>query len=913
MVSKELTVQKDVDNLKLEKMMQSDCEYKFIFTLLDEHSALLNPASYTSITYYGRRSNGEEIQIDCAVEGAKVILIPNDSMTDSAYLIKGYIECKINEDEAIRFPGINFNIMPIAGAGRNPYYNRLTEKDKIEIANIIINECDSFVTTKKIVDGAVTTSKIANSAVTVEKLAGELIKRIDDEFVVDIDIETLAELNDTFSYGNFGETYDDKHIYRITPNSHNLLIKELGYDVGNGFPGRNEAYLFSTLERQMMFLPCVNRILERTYLNYQGTFGDWYEYYLNINDGSVTTGKIATGAVTTEKLGEDVKNQFSELKGDLDELINEDNNLFVKETITEGVYFNYNNAAGTTANEKFCVTDFIECEPNTKYCISNACCSTPNVFMIFYDANKTFIKSSVPYAGNRQLINYIGGGFASTGGVFQTESNTKYFRLSVRMCDIDSIRVYKSDTYKPPLRRIKTDIFEKFGLIDKDNITKKCHISGTNGNLAENDNYVLTDYIPCIGKKFITIGYNAVASNTGMTFYDENYTYISAIKVDTGNVVTYRIPDDAYYLRFTIKGKYVDSCIAVFGRNIVGYSERKDVIDYETVKPVENKVLIPDIVYLAKDVQTDVYYNNLLEMADGSMQGMAYLSNNNLGIGYKRFLRPVVSNASNCNVNFVFADKFGNAYNQKNAKFIVINPTLPQSLNVMCIGDSFTYNGKYMIALKENLEAKGCTLNYIGTITNSAGYQCQGINGKAISMYTAMDSSNPFYNSETGLLDFANFISTKNLTMPDVIIIQFAFNDTKDTEEKDYDYIINNINTVVELYRSANPNGKVIYSLENCPCELDRGRNTVLKKLALMALYKRIMEVFNTADYPYMLVCPSYMFVDRVNGYDLTNITFARGNHTERVPRYDSTHPSNDVGQLQIGDALTGYVMALFN
>ena len=87
----------------------------------------------------------------------------------------------------------------------------------------------------------------------------------------------------------------------------------------------------------------------------------------------------------------------------------------------------------------------------------------------------------------------------------------------------------------------------------------------------------------------------------------------------------------------------------------------------------------------------------------------------------------------------------------------------------------------------------------------------------------------------------------------------------------------------------------------------------MLKKLSMMGLYEQIIKVFNIDDYPYMLVCPSYMFVDRINGYDLTNITFSRGTHTERVPKYDSTHPSNDVGQLQIGDALTGYVMALFN
>ena len=612
----------------------------------------------------------------------------------------------------------------------------------------------------------------------------------------------------------------------------------------------------------------------------------------------------------TEVIDDFAREAIGKLKNDLDDLINEDNNLFVKETIIGGVKFGSNNSAMQIDNENYCVTDFIECEPNTKYCISGACVSENNVFMVFYDADKTFIKSSVMYASDRALKNYIGGGFASTGGVFQTESNTKYFRLSVRLCDVDTIRIYKSDRYKPPVERVKNTNFKKYGLIDKNNITNRCYLGASVGNLVANDGWYVTDYIPCFGEDYITIGYNAVNTNTGMAFYDENYTYISAISLNTGNVRTYQIPKGVHYLRFTIKAG-IDA-IVNFGRTLCAYNDRKDVINSENIKPIENMVLVPSDVYLAKGVQTDIYYNNLLMLADDSMQGMGY-SISGLGIGYKRFFRPNISEVKNGIVNFAYADKFGNAYNQKSTNISVIEPELPPNLNVMCMGDSFTYNGKYMVTLKENLEAKGCTVEYIGTITNSAGYKCQGINGKSISMYTAMDTSNPLYNADTGTLDFSNFISSNNLTMPDVLIIQFAFNDTKDTKVSNYGIIINDIMTVVDLYHAANPSGKVIYSLENCSCELDRDRLTVLKKLSMMGLYEQIIKVFNIDDYPYMLVCPSYMFVDRINGYDLTNITFSRGTHTERVPKYDSTHPSNDVGQLQIGDALTGYVMALFN
>lgn len=626
-------------------------------------------------------------------------------------------------------------------------------------------------------------------------------------------------------------------------------------------------------------------------------------------DAELIDGRIGYDGKVYDNIGGAIREQISELKGDLDDLINEDNNLFIKETIINGAKFGDYNSGKPMTNENYCVTDFIECEPNTKYCISGACVSENNVFMVFYDADKTFIMSSVQYANDRALNKYIGGGFDSTGGVFQTESNTKYFRLSVRLCDVDTIRIYKSDRYKPPVERIKNKNFKKYGLIDKNNITNGCFLT-VSGNLAHNIAYSVTDYIPCFGKDYITIGYNAVFSNTGMAFYDENYTYISAITLYTGNVTTYQIPDDSHYLRFTIRD--AKNVIANFGRTLCSYNDRKDVINSENIKPIENMVLVPSDVYLANGVQTDIYYNNLLMLADDSMQGMAYPSRS-LGIGYKRFFRPDVSAVKNGIVNFVYADELGNAYNQKSTNISVIEPELPPNLNVMCMGDSFTYNGKYMIALKENLETKGCTVEYIGTITNSAGYQCQGINGKAISMYTAMDTSNPLYNTDTGTLDFSNFISSNNLTMPDVLIIQFAFNDTKDTKVSNYGTIINDIMTVVDLYHTANPSGKVIYSLENYPCELDRDRLTVLKKLSMMGLYEQIIKVFNIDDYPYMLVCPSYMFVDRVNGYDLTNITFARGNHTERVPKYDSTHPSNDVGQLQIGDALTGYIMALFN
>ena len=108
-----------------------------------------------------------------------------------------------------------------------------------------------------------------------------------------------------------------------------------------------------------------------------GYLHDYYYDYSEVDDalsgkldnsaGSVTTDNIASKAVTTEKLGEDVTNQLSKLKGDLGKIYSEETNLTIFDHIVTSSNFtasinedNSINIAGTSTGSAVTIYFYLD-------------------------------------------------------------------------------------------------------------------------------------------------------------------------------------------------------------------------------------------------------------------------------------------------------------------------------------------------------------------------------------------------------------------------------------------------------------------------------------------------------------------------------------------------------------------------
>ena len=110
-------------------------------------------------------------------------------------------------------------------------------------------------------------------------------------------------------------------------------------------------------------------------------------------------------------------------------------NLFDKSTITADSFVNYTNGNVQSTTVGACASDWIECEAETTYVMSNATNHQTNS-CAFYDASKTYI-SGITTSGARAPY------------VFTTPENAVYMRWTVYNVVIDSTQIEKGSTPTP--------------------------------------------------------------------------------------------------------------------------------------------------------------------------------------------------------------------------------------------------------------------------------------------------------------------------------------------------------------------------------------------------------------------------------------------------------------------------------
>ena len=211
-------------------------------------------------------------------------------------------------------------------------------------------------------------------------------------------------------------------------------------------------------------------------------------------------------------------------------------------------------------------------------------------------------------------------------------------------------------------------------------------------------------------------------------------------------------------------------------------------------------------------------------------------------------------------------------------------------------------NGKMLVTKYQATEADFSSFPATGTLTK----QSAGI-GDAVINYSNPTAAyfNPFINGQTGLLDITNYITVWGLQTPEIVVLQFTWNDVaKWASDSAVDSLVNNFKLSVDHIHEAYPTAKVIISIEPCG-SVNGNLEWNGKKYAVLRLVELLLTQFevNTDYNTWVKIAPSYAFVDLVYGYSSATVTPSERYAVTEQSGGDGTHP-NTAGMNQIADCI---------
>ena len=171
---------------------------------------------------------------------------------------------------------------------------------------------------------------------------------------------------------------------------------------------------------------------------------------------------------------------------------------------------------------------------------------------------------------------------------------------------------------------------------------------------------------------------------------------------------------------------------------------------------------------------------------------------------------------------------------------------------------------------------------------------------------------NPFWNPDTNQLDFKYYINYWEFENPDIIILQFTWNDLpKFATTAQCETFASNLKIVVERIHEQLPACKVIFSIEPAGAILSNQGTYFIdgSHYTRLTLNEVLQQQFDNEAYPYLFIAPSYAFVDRRNSFNTTT-----DNPNDNYPNDEIEYSTDGVhcntqGMQQIADCLIPYII----
>ena len=548
----------------------------------------------------------------------------------------------------------------------------------------------------------------------------------------------------------------------------------------------------------------------------------------------------------------------------------------------------------------------------------------------------------------------------------------------------------------------------EYNLFDKSKATDSAFFT-TSGSIATyNKDFYITDFIPVkpntsyVGKSLLFASPNI----SSCVFYDEE-KHIIECHTEKGPIIS---PSNAAYLRSC--GYIKDKDIAMI---IKGTEEPNVYSPYKLSVPSDvlpsgstfsnTEMVLPKKMFFLKGKEIAVYYDNII-LKERKRDIQVIMKADVLGTSRELMFAGIPSEAGAGTITIKQTlENFKEISND--IAFEVIDPDTKKgrSLNILCIGDSFTDIGTWVNEIYNQLTDNGITVDLIGTqikgnnnhealsggtlkgfvmsnagpgiivevsgiaekpSTSYGGTQYRDSNGTewAVRGYKLDDDGdgklflgifknqvsdtytesenfpvtgsltkthsvgddtvsysnaqvvyfNPFWNVTSKELDFSYYINLWEFANPDLLILQFTWNDLNNyATDNAITTFITNIKTVIDTFHSEYPDAKAIFSIEPQGSLLPSGFDADGRNYSTLNFAKRMFETFEDDENynTWFRVSPSYCGVDRINGYGGSDVALC-----SRYPNIltkvagDTTH-CNDAGMRQISDVIIPIIYSL--
>jgi lysophospholipase L1-like esterase len=230
---------------------------------------------------------------------------------------------------------------------------------------------------------------------------------------------------------------------------------------------------------------------------------------------------------------------------------------------------------------------------------------------------------------------------------------------------------------------------------------------------------------------------NNFISNLYVALYSANKTYIVGSAVNS-NLISW-LPG-ASFARFSFYKTEINTLQIEYGKtstSYLAYTEKGFLENYSLKTDALSVCVLPKKMYFVKNKQLSIYFENVIFKNMNEGVGIYF----DKGINYNR---QVVFNFSLAEKNNVFKTLLSKNLNkgeEKSFNYDVIDGVVNsgKTVNVLCVGDSFTDIGQWVKETKNLLNTDGVIVNLLGTCGNST-FKAEGLSGGRL-LNTFLDTS----------------------------------------------------------------------------------------------------------------------------------------------------------------------------
>jgi len=587
-----------------------------------------------------------------------------------------------------------------------------------------------------------------------------------------------------------------------------------------------------------------------------------------------------------------------------------DTNLFNK--LTRSVDYYVNEANGLLVSSVgFHTSDFIFIKASTSYFASKIW------RYAFYDTNKVFISGAnpgnTPYGmsittpANAKYLRFTYYGDFADVIMLSEGSSAVPYEAYIEYFDVDALK----DTSIPwdklsdgKIINVNEATFVKLGknLFDKTTATTGYYVNNTNGTLAANAQFVVSDFIPVSPSTNYTEN-----SAYYLAYYDSNKVYISGLASAGPVSRTVTTPENAAFVRVSLVLTNLDIFQFELGSLVTSYEPYcyKFTRDLDTTIP---DLILPPSIPALVGKEVNIYFDNLM-MVDSSK----YQINVVCSIGTQQNERwtcvPLAAGTFSLTVEIY--ENFGlvtSATTNVVVKASSVGTGVTKTL--LAIGDSTTAAGVYTQELLTLMSTDPMDVNLIGSIGTAPNLH-EGRSGWTTSKFYS-DVTSPFVFS--GVFNFPQYMTTKGFAAPDYVSIHLGINDVFQwTNDVDLTGVIKDtmsqLENMITSILSYNGTVKVAVFVTIPPSanqdafgtSYTSGQTRWRYKRNVILFAKKLISQFKDREASRIYLVPVNVNLDTKNNMSTETVVVNSRNSATVVRQNNGVHPANS-GYFQMAD-----------